>query len=194
MNYKRWLLPDVDKQLVTEIADDCGLDPLVVFIACSRGMTDPYEIEQFFEKEPEFCDPYEYSGISEAVERINIALEEHEKILVFGDYDCDGVTSTALLTTYLKRRGADVSFFVPDRTNDGYGISIPAIEKIAEDGVTLIITVDNGINAVKEVEFANQLGVDVVITDHHLLQGELPNAVAVVDPHIDEESDWIFNK
>ncbi len=194
MNYKRWLLPDVDKQLVTEIADDCGLDPLVVFIACSRGMTDPYEIEQFFEKEPEFCDPYEYSGISEAVERINIALEENEKILVFGDYDCDGVTSTALLTTYLKRRNADVSFFVPDRETDGYGISIPAIEKAAEDGVTLIITVDNGINAVKEVEFANELGVDVVVTDHHLLQGELPNAVAVVDPHIDADCDWIFDK
>ncbi len=194
MNYKRWIFPNVDKQMVSEIAEDCGLDPLVVLIACSRGMTDPYEIEQFFEKEPEFCDPYEYSGIGEAVERINIALEENEKILVFGDYDCDGVTSTALLTTYLKRRGADVSFFVPDRATDGYGISIPAIEKAAEDGVTLIITVDNGINAVKEVDFANQLGVDVVITDHHLLQGELPNAVAVVDPHIDEESDWIFNK
>ncbi len=194
MNYKRWVFQNIDKQMVAEIADDCGFDPLVVLIACSRGMTDPYEIEQFFEKEPEFCDPYEYSGISEAVERINIALEENEKILVFGDYDCDGVTSTALLTTYLKRRGADVSFFVPDRANDGYGISIPAIEKIAEDGVTLIITVDNGINAIKEVEFANQLGVDVVVTDHHLPQGELPNAVAVVDPHIDGESDWIFNK
>lgn len=194
MNYKRWIFSNVDKQMVAEIADDCNLDPLVVLIACSRGMTDPYEIEQFFEKEPEFCDPYEYTGISEAVERINIALEENEKILVFGDYDCDGVTSTALLTTYLKRRGADVSFFVPDRLTHGYGISIPAIEKAAEDGVTLIITVDNGINAVKEVDFANQIGVDVVITDHHLLQGELPNAVAVVDPHIDEESDWIFNK
>lgn len=194
MNYKRWIFPNVDKQMVAEIADDCNLDPLVVLIACSRGMTDPYEIEQFFEKEPEFCDPYEYSGISEAVERINIALEENEKILVFGDYDCDGVTSTALLTTYLKRRGADVSFFVPDRANDGYGISIPAIEKATEDGVTLIITVDNGINAVKEVEFANELGVDVVVTDHHLLQGELPNAVAVVDPHIDADSDWIFTK
>ncbi len=194
MNYKRWVIPSVDKQMVAEIADDCGLDPLVVFIACARGMTDPYEIEQFFEKEPEFSDPYEYSGISEAVERINIALEEKEKILVFGDYDCDGVTATALLTTYLKRREADVSFFVPDREKDGYGISVSAIEQAAENGVTLIITVDNGINAVVEIERANALGVDVVITDHHLPQGELPNAVAVVDPHIDEECDWIFSE
>ena len=194
MNYKRWIFPKVDKTLAVEIADDCGLDPLVVLIACARGLTDPYEIEQFFSKEPDFSDPYEYSGISEAVERINIALEEQEKIIVFGDYDCDGVTSTALLTTYLKKRGADVSFFVPDREKDGYGISVAAIERAAEDGVTLIITVDNGINAVKEVERANELGVDVVITDHHLLQGEVPNAVAVVDPHIDEDCDWIFSE
>ncbi len=194
MNYKRWVIPSVDKQMAAEIADDCDLDPLAVLIACSRGMTDPYEIEQFFEKEPEFSDPYEYSGIGEAVERINIALEEHEKILVFGDYDCDGVTATALLTTYLKRRGADVSFFVPDREKDGYGISVSAIEQAAEDGVTLVITVDNGINAVNEVERANELGVDIVITDHHLPQGEALNAVAVVDPHLDAECDWLFTE
>lgn len=193
MNYKKWIFPNVDKAEVAEIADDCGLDPLMVFIALSRGFQDPYEIEQFFEKEPDFSDPYEYSGISEAVERINIALEENEKILVFGDYDCDGVTATALMTTYLKKKEADVSFFVPDRENDGYGISITAVEKAADDGVGLIITVDNGINAVNEIERANELGIDVVITDHHLLQGEVPNAIAVVDPHIDGECDWIFS-
>lgn len=193
MNYKKWVFPEVDKQMVAEIADDCRLDPLVVFIALARGLEDPYEIEQFFEKELDFFNPYELSGMSEAVERINIAIEEKEKILVFGDYDCDGVTATALLTTYLKKRGADVDYFVPDRENDGYGISVKAIEKAHEDGVTLIITVDNGINAVNEVERANELSVDVVVTDHHLLQDELPNAVAVVDPHIDGDCDWIFS-
>ena len=193
MNFKKWVFPEVDKQMVTELAEDCGLDPLVMFIAAARGMSDPYEVEQFFQKEPDFCDPYEYSGMREAVERINIALEENEKILVFGDYDCDGVTATALLTSYLKKRGADVDCFVPDRENDGYGISIPAIEKAEADGVTLIVTVDNGINAVAEVERANELGVDIVVTDHHLLQGEVPNAVAVVDPHIEEDCDWIFS-
>ena len=193
MNYKKWVFPEVDKAMVAEIADDCNLDPLQVFIALARGLRDPYEIEQFFEKELDFSDPYELSGMSEAVDRINMAIEEKEKILVFGDYDCDGVTATALLTSYLKKREADVDYFVPDRENDGYGISIKAIEKAHEDGVTLIITVDNGINAVAEVERANELGVDVVVTDHHLLQDELPNAVAVVDPHIDEECDWIFS-
>lgn len=193
MNYKKWIFPEVDKQLVSEIADECDLDGLLVFIALARGLNDPYEIQQFFSKEPDFSDPYELSGMSEAVDRINIALEENEKILVFGDYDCDGVTATALLTSYLKKRGADVSCFVPDRENDGYGISVKAVEKAYEDGVTLIITVDNGINAVNEVERANELGVDIVVTDHHLLQDEMPNAVAVVDPHIDEECDWIFS-
>ena len=193
MNFKKWIFPEVDKTMVSEIAEDCDLDPLMVFIACARGFNDPYEIEQFFQKEPDFCDPFEYSGMNEAVERINIALEENEKMLVFGDYDCDGVTATALLTTYLKKRGADVDFYVPDREKDGYGISVRAIEKAHEDGVSLIITVDNGINAVKEAEHANELGIDMVITDHHLLQGEVPNAAAVVDPHIDEECDWIFS-
>lgn len=88
MNYKKWVFPEVDKQMVAELADDCNLDPLIVFIALARGLNDPYEIEQFFEKELDFSDPYELSGMSEAVDRINIAIEEKEKILVFGDYDC----------------------------------------------------------------------------------------------------------
>lgn len=194
MNYKKWIFPEIDKQAVSEVAEDCGLDPLVVLIAFARGLTEPYEIEQFIEKEPEFSDPYDLSGMSEAVERINIALESEEKILVFGDYDCDGVTATAILVKYLKSRGADVSYRIPDRETEGYGISVGAIESAAEDGVSLIITVDNGINALAETEKANELGIDMVITDHHLPQGELPDAVAVVDPHIDEDCDWIFHE
>ncbi len=192
MNFKKWVFKNIDKELVSQIADELNLDPFVVFIAVSRGMTDPYEIERFFAKEPEFSDPYEYSGISDAVDRINIAIQSNEKILVFGDYDCDGVTATALLTGYLKKRGADVDFFVPDRENDGYGISVNAVENAAREGYSLIITVDNGINAIKEVDRANELGVDIVITDHHLPQSELPDAVAVIDPHIDKDCDWLF--
>lgn len=194
MNFKRWIFPNVDKNYVVEVADDVKLDPLMVFVAVARGLSDSYEIENFFSSEPEFSDPYGYSGITEAVERINIALESNEKILVFGDYDCDGVTATALLTSYLKNRGADVDFRVPDRESEGYGISIEAIEQAAENGVSLIITVDNGINAIKEIDRANELGVDVVVTDHHLPQEELPDAVAVVDPHIDTDCDWLFHE
>lgn len=193
MNYKKWIFPEIDKQAVSEVAEDCGLDPLVVLIAFARGLTEPYEIEQFIEKEPEFSDPYDLSGMSEAVERINIAIESEEKILVFGDYDCDGVTATAILVKYLKSKGADVSYRIPDRESEGYGISVKAIEEAFNDGISLIITVDNGINALKEAERANELGVDLVITDHHLPLGELPDACAVVDPHIDEDCDWIFH-
>lgn len=192
MGYKKWIFPNVDKQLVAELADDCGLDPLLVFIACARGMFDAYEIEQFITKEPEFSDPYDYSGISEAVERINIAIESGEKVLVFGDYDCDGVTATAILVKYLRSRGVDVSYKIPHRLDDGYGISCSAIKQAAEDGVTLIITVDNGINAIKEAEFALSNEIDLIITDHHIPLGEIPNAVAVVDPHLDKGDDYLF--
>lgn len=192
MGYKKWVFPNVDKQLVSELADDCGLDPLVVFIACSRGMFDAYEIEQFISKEPEYSDPYDYSGISEAVERINIAIESDEKVLIFGDYDCDGVTATAILVKYLKSRGLNVSYKIPHRLDDGYGISCEAIKEAVDDGVTLIITVDNGINAIKEAEFALEQGIDLIVTDHHIPLGELPNAVAVIDPHLDEGDDYLF--
>ncbi len=192
MNYKKWVFSSVDKDLVSQIADECELDPLIVLIAFSRGMCDPYEIEQFTSLEPDYADPFEYSGMQDAVERINIALESNEKILIFGDYDCDGVTATALLTKYLRSKGADVDYYIPDRENEGYGISVSAIEKAEADGVSLIITVDNGINAVNEAKYAIEQGVDLVITDHHLPQGEIPNAVAVVDPHIDEDCDWLF--
>lgn len=192
INYKKWLFPDVDKKMVSAVAEDCGLDPLVVFIAFSRGLYDPYEIEHFIENELDFSDPFEYSGMYEAVERINIAIDSEEKVLIFGDYDCDGITATALLVKYLKSRGVDVGYFIPDRENEGYGISIDAIKKAVDDGYSLIITVDNGINAVKEVEYANEIGIDVIITDHHIPLDELPDAVAVVDPHIDQDNEWLF--
>lgn len=193
VNYKKWVFPDIDKEAVSAVAEECGLDPLVVLIAFSRGLYEPYEIEQFLGKEPEFSDPFDLSGMTEAVERINIALESNEKILIFGDYDCDGVTATAVLMKYLRSRGADVDYTIPDREKDGYGISIGAIDRAADSGVTLIITVDNGINAVKEIAHASELGIDVVVTDHHLSLGELPEAYAVVDPHLDEDCDWIFH-
>lgn len=193
MNYKKWVFPDTDKEAVSLVAEECGLDPLVVLIAFSKGLCEPYEIEQFLEKDPEFSDPFDLSGMTEAVERINIALEANEKILIFGDYDCDGVTATAVLMKYLSSRGADVDYMIPDREKEGYGISLGAVERAADMGVSLIITVDNGINAVKEIAHAVTLGIDVVVTDHHLSLGELPDAYAVVDPHIDEDCDWIFH-
>ena len=130
--------------------------------------------------------------MDKAVERIRRALDQKETIAVFGDYDCDGVTAGVLLTDYLRSQGAEVSLMLPDRMGDGYGMHSPQIDRLHEQGVTLVITVDNGIAAAGEVAYAAGLGMDVVVTDHHIPPDSLPDAAAVVDPHrLDEESDFV---
>ncbi len=182
MNIKRWQIAPTDKALALELAEECGIDALVALILVSRGFSDPFEIEEFLSDDFDLCDPFELIDMDKAVERINAALENGEKICVYGDYDADGVTSTAMLYTYLRDRGANVSFAVPERS-EGYGLNNPAIDRMKSEGVTLMITVDNGITAGDEVAYANKLGIDTVVTDHHLPQESLPEAVAVVDPH-----------
>ena len=182
MSRKRWLVAPYDKALASELAEECDIDALVALILVSRGLSDPFEVEEFLSDDQQLCDPFELLDMDKACERINTAIEQNEKICVYGDYDADGVTSTAILYTYLKSRGADVSYKVPERS-EGYGISIAAVDLMHSEGVKLIITVDNGITAVKEVAHAASLGIDTVVTDHHLPQGQLPDAVAVVDPH-----------
>lgn len=121
--------------------------------------------------------------MDKAAARITRAVDNMEKIAVYGDYDADGVTSTAMLYSYLETRGADVIFYIPQREGEGYGMNIGAVEYLKEQGVTLIVTVDNGISSVQEVARANELGIDVVVTDHHRPQEILPDAVAVVDAY-----------
>lgn len=178
-------MPEVDKTLVSDIAEESGIFPLNVFIAVSRGYYDTFDIEQLLYDDSGFESPYLMQGIDEAVKRIRIAVEQKEKILIYGDYDCDGVTATALMCKYLKSAGAEVDFFVPHRERDGYGINCDVIEKYADEGYTLIITVDNGVNAVEEAEYCKEREVDLIITDHHLPQNQLPDAIAVIDPHIE---------
>ncbi len=185
MNIKRWQIAPIDKQLAREIADECEIDALVALILVSRGLCDPFEVEEFLSDDLEFSDPYELVDMDKAVERINLAIEQNERICVYGDYDADGVTSTAMLYTYLLDRGADVIYMVPERS-EGYGLNNDAIDRMKAAGVRLMVTVDNGITAIDEVAYANKLGIDTVVTDHHLPQDELPAAVAVVDPHRDD--------
>lgn len=183
MGFKKWNVSKFDKQLAKELAEECGVDPIVALIASSRGYTDPLDLEQFLADEPVFSDPRETADIIIAAEIVNAAVEDGRKIAVYGDYDCDGVTATALLYSYLKTRDADCIYYIPDRFSEGYGMNREAIKKIADCGVNLIITVDNGISAIDEVAYAKELGLDVVITDHHLPVEKLPDADAVVDPH-----------
>ncbi len=183
MGFKKWIVADFDKQLAKELAEECNVDPIVALIASSRGYDDPMDLEQFLSDEPVFSDPRQTADIMLAAEIVNAAIEDGVKIAIYGDYDCDGVTATALLYSYLTSRNANCIYYIPDRFEEGYGMNEEAIKSLHSRGVKLIITVDNGISAIKEIDLAKSLGMDVVVTDHHLPGAVLPSADAVVDPH-----------
>ncbi|MGI6280362.1 MAG: single-stranded-DNA-specific exonuclease RecJ, partial [Acutalibacteraceae bacterium] len=183
MAFKKWCVLEYDKQLAKKLSEDCDADPIVALIASSRGYTDPMDLEQFLSDEPFFSDPRETADIILAADIINAAIEDGRKIAVYGDYDCDGVVATALLYSYLLSRGADCIYYLPDRFDEGYGMNVEAVRKIASENVNLIITVDNGITAIEEAALAKELGMDLVITDHHLPGVVLPAADAIVNPH-----------
>ena len=180
---KQWSLSALDKEQAALLAEDMSLDPFIALLLVSRGITAPLDIDEFFSNDIILSNPFGIKDMDRAVERIRPAIESKEKIAVFGDYDADGVTATALLYSYLKSCGADAVYYIPDRMTEGYGTSNEAIDELHRQGVTLIITVDNGIAAVEETEYAKTLGIDMVITDHHKAGEALPDAAAVVDPH-----------
>ena len=155
---------------------------LLAGILTARGITDPAEALTLLAGEEDLSDPFLLTDMQKACERIWQAIDNGETIVVFGDYDVDGVTATALLYQHLKGMGATVKCMLPSREGDGYGLSRNAIRSIHDKGYQLIVTVDNGISAVEEAEFAAELGIDLIITDHHLPPETLPKAVAVVDP------------
>lgn len=181
---KNWLVTSADRKAAEMLSAQCGLPPFIVYILIIRGFNTKESIMEFLSNDAGFENPFDAVDMDKAVERINRALDNYEKICVYGDYDADGVSSTALLCTYLETVGADVFYYIPSRENEGYGMNDDAVRKIHEKGTNLIITVDNGIAAHKQVDLANELGMDVVITDHHKpVSEEMPNAVAVVDLH-----------
>lgn len=183
MGMKKWLVESFDKNLAKELADECDIDPITALIASSRGYSDPAELEQFLSDEPCFADPRELADIAKASDIINSEIQKDAKIAVYGDYDCDGVTATAMLYGYLKKRGADCLYYIPDRFSEGYGMNISAVDFLKMQNTELIITVDNGIASAEAIAHAKELGMLVVVTDHHLPPEKLPPADAVVDPH-----------
>lgn len=183
MSFKEWKAKSANKELAKEIADECGIDPFIALLCLSRGLSEPEEIDEFLSDELIFSDPFELPDMEKAAEIINTAAENDELVAVYGDYDCDGVTATALLYTYLTDRGIRTVYRIPDRADDGYGLNEKAIDELFGLGVNTLITVDNGITANKEVAYAKELGMKAVITDHHLPADKLPDADAVVDPH-----------
>ena len=183
MAMKKWVVGKCDRALAKELAAECDTDPIVALIAAGRGLTDPMELEQFLSDEPFFQHPSELADIQVAARLLEDAVAAGTKIAVFGDYDCDGVTATAILCHYLRGRGADCIYRIPDRFAEGYGMSVEAVEEMKEAGVGLIVTVDNGIACHREIARAKELGMTVIVTDHHLSKDTLPEADAVVDPH-----------
>ena len=160
---------------------------LLAGILAARGVTDPTEALTLLAGEEELSDPLLLKDMDKACARILQAIDHEETIVVFGDYDVDGVTATALLYQHLKGMGANVKCMLPSREGDGYGLSKNAIQSIHEKGYQLIVTVDNGIAALDEADYAAELGVDLIVTDHHLPHERLPKAVAVVDPRREDD-------
>lgn len=183
MSYKRWTFLQLDKEKAGLLSEECGLDPVLCLLLTGRGIVDPETAMEFLAGEELLTDPFIFADMDAAVERVQRAIDNGEYIMVYGDYDADGITATVLLYSYLKLRGAHVSYLLPHRDGEGYGLHNTTIDLMAERGVQLIVTVDNGISAVEEVAYAAECGIDVVVTDHHQPPEELPAAVAVVDPH-----------
>ncbi len=180
---KLWHIASLDKAEALKIQNENKLPPILATLLQIRGIRTPEEIHDFLYNVSGIADPLEIRDMDKAAQRVRQAIEDGEKICVYGDYDADGVTSTALLYSYLEAVGADVSYYIPSRETEGYGMNIAAVDILHEQGVQLIVTVDNGIAANKEIAHANSLGIDTVVTDHHTPVGELPDAVAVVDLH-----------
>lgn len=183
MILRKWEVRPLDKERAAAFAQTYGVPFFLAMLMNIRGLDDAAHLREFLGEGEPLSDPFLLKDMDKAVARITHAVDNMEKIAVYGDYDADGVTSTAMLYSYLETRGADVIFYIPQREGEGYGMNMGAVEYLKEQGVSLIVTVDNGISSVQEVARANELGIDVVVTDHHRPQEILPDAVAVVDAY-----------
>ena len=182
MNIKKWEVAPLDKERAAQLAERYSLPFFLAMLLEIRGVNKEEEIRDLLSG-GQLSDPFLMKDMDKAVERIRRAIDNFEKIAVYGDYDADGVTATSILFTYLEAVGADVMYYIPQREGEGYGMNLHAVETLHQEGVTLIVTVDNGIASVNEVERAAQLGIDVVVTDHHRPQERVPSAYAVVDAY-----------
>lgn len=183
---RKWTVAQLNKAEALALSESMGIPMLLSVLLCIRGYTNEDDIRKFLSNDPVFRNPLEIKDMQKAADRIRLAIDSEEKICVYGDYDADGVTATSLLYSYLQSTGADVTYYIPSRADEGYGMNLDAIRTLSDDGIKLIVTVDNGISAFEEIEFANSLGIDTVVTDHHTVPEVIPSAVAVVDPHQDD--------
>ena len=179
---KKWQVYEIDEKKTKELTDKYGINSLLAKILVNRNIITQEEIRLFLEPtRKDFHDPFLITDMEIAVERILKAIEKNENVTIYGDYDVDGITSITVLKSFLQDRGLETNIYIPNRLNEGYGLNKQAIEKIVKDGCNLMITVDCGISAVEEIEYANSFGIETIVTDHHEAGNELPNAIAVID-------------
>jgi single-stranded-DNA-specific exonuclease len=190
-SFKRWQVTPPAPP--SHIARFPHLHPITVQVLYNRGITDPSSVTAFFNGESDTTNPFDLKGMSAAVTRLRQALRNDEPIAVYGDFDADGVTATALLVQTLRSLGGDVRPYIPHRVDEGYGLHKETLTQLACAGVHIIVTVDCGIRSVEEIAHANQEGLDVIVTDHHSIGNELPDAVAVIDPKR-PDNDYSFDE
>ena len=184
MKNTKWVTGKYDEKTVERLSRELGIPSLTAKLLAVRGISDAQGAELFLKKDVEdLYNPFLLKDMDRAVERIKKALADGEKIAVYGDYDADGVTSTYILVDYLRSCGAECTYHIPDRFGDGYGVSKTALDDLLGAGVSLIVTVDTGITASAEIDYAKSIGLDVVVTDHHKCEETLPAAYAVVNPN-----------
>ncbi len=178
-----WNYKNIDREKIIDLAIKCNIPFVSAAIMYARGITSEESVFTFLKDsyEPNPKSLFEIPDMDKAVSRLKRAIKDHEKICIYGDYDADGVTSTALMFLYLKEKKADVFYYIPSREKDGYGLNVQVIDYLKSQGTKLIFTVDNGISAFNEISYANSIGLDVVVTDHHRVPENLPPAVALVD-------------
>ncbi|AQQ70837.1 Single-stranded-DNA-specific exonuclease RecJ [Limihaloglobus sulfuriphilus] len=183
---KIWKIHPVRTEQAKQLSRETGISRIVAQVLLNRNITTSEEAKKFMNpKLTDLLEPNLLPGISEAVERIQRAIKAGEKITIYGDYDADGITSTAILWRLLTMLNTKVNFYIPHRIEEGYGLNTASIEKLAEQGTNLIITVDCGITACGEISRASELGMDVIVTDHHKIENEIPQASAIVHPQLD---------
>ena len=179
---KKWQIYETDNEKVNELIKKYNLNLLLATILVNKNITDEKVLNKFLHPtRKDFYDPFLMPDMDLAIDRILKAIDNKEKIIIYGDYDADGITSITVLKSFFKDLGIDVDSYIPNRLDEGYGLNKPAVKQIVEKGYELMITVDCGISAIEEIKYANELGIDIVVTDHHEVGETLPDAIAVVD-------------
>ena len=180
--YKKWQICQTDREKVEQIKSNYQINELLATILVNRNIVQKEDIRLFLNPtRQDFYDPFLITDMEIAIQRIIKAINNKQKVTIYGDYDVDGITSITVLKSFLKDLGLETSIYIPNRLEEGYGLNKKAIDKIAQDGCDLMITVDCGISAIEEIEYANFLGIETIVTDHHEPTNELPNAIAVID-------------